>query len=184
MTAGEKEDSGSKYDFRLWTPRRSRRKQTYGGMLDNTVAGGIASGEGPFESIVREADEEASLPEELVREKTEVVGKVTYIHLRSSLAGGETGCVMPETQYIYDLELPRDVVPQVKDGEVEEFYLWTVEETQDRLGKGEFKPNCALVLIDFFARRGVLTRENEGDFEEIGRRCHRELPFPGWEVER
>lgn len=182
MTPEQKEESGSKYDFRLWVPRRSKQKQTYGGMLDNTVAGGIASGESPFESMVREADEEASLPEKLVREKVKSIGTVTYMHLRTAKAGGETGTVMPETQYTYDLELPADVIPAIKDGEVEEFYFWTVEETQKHLALGEFKPNCAMVVIDFFLRRGVLTKENDGDFEEMVRRCHRELPFPAWDV--
>lgn len=31
--------------LKIWVPRRATRKQTYGGMLDNTVAGGIATGE-------------------------------------------------------------------------------------------------------------------------------------------
>lgn len=52
-------------EIRIWTPRRARTKQTYGGMLDNAVAGGIASGESAFESLVRECGEEASLPEAL-----------------------------------------------------------------------------------------------------------------------
>ena len=31
--------------IQIWVPRRAANKQTYGGMLDNTVAGGIATGE-------------------------------------------------------------------------------------------------------------------------------------------
>ncbi|EHL00140.1 putative Thiamine pyrophosphokinase [Glarea lozoyensis 74030] len=71
---------------------------TYGGMLDNTVAGGISSGEDPFESLVREADEEASLPEKLVRENTKAAGIVTYSYLRDPRAGGESGVVQPEKE--------------------------------------------------------------------------------------
>ncbi|KAH8651489.1 thiamine pyrophosphokinase-related protein-like protein [Tricladium varicosporioides] len=178
MTNEEQEKEGSKFNFKMWIPRRSSKKQTYGGLLDNTVAGGIASGESPFESMVREADEEASLPEGLVRTNAKDVGMVTYIYVRESRAGGENGLIQPEVQYVYDLELPKDVIPQPKDGEVEEFYLWTVEKVQEALTNWEFKPNCALCVLDFFTRHGVLTGENESDFEEIKRRCHREMPFP------
>lgn len=178
MTNEEQEKEGSKYNFKMWIPRRSYKKQTYGGLLDNTVAGGIASGESPFESMVREADEEASLPETLVRANAKDVGMVTYIYVRESRAGGENGLVQPEVQYVYDLELPKDVIPQPKDGEVEEFYLWTVEKVQGALKNWEFKPNCALCVLDFFVRHGVLTGENESDLEEIKRRCHREMLFP------
>jgi 8-oxo-dGTP pyrophosphatase MutT (NUDIX family) len=179
MTEEERVESGSKQDIKLWVPRRSKTKQTYGGMLDNTVAGGISSGEDPFESLVREADEEASLPEKLVRENTKAAGIVTYSYLRDPRAGGESGVIQPECQYIYDLELPKDVTPKIKDDEVECFYLWTCKQVMESLAKGEFKPNCALVAIDFFIRHGILTEENEKDIEEIKRRCHRDIPLPG-----
>ena len=148
-------------------------------MLDNTVAGGIATGEEPFESLVREAEEEASLPGEFVRQQATYHGAVTYTYIREGRAGGESGMIQPECQHVYDLELPTDVVPKPNDSEVEEFYLWTVEEVREHMAKGEFKPNCALVVIDFLVRRGILTEENEGDYEEIKRRLHRELEFPG-----
>lgn len=165
-------------EIRIWTPRRARTKQTYGGMLDNAVAGGIASGETPFESLVRECGEEASLPEALVRENVKAAGTVTYWYIRDERAGGETGLMQPECQYIYDLELPEDVIPKPGDDEVEEFYLWSVEEVREAMSKGEFKPNCALVVLDFFVRHGLLTSENEKDFIEIVARLHRRLEFP------
>jgi hypothetical protein len=49
--------------MKIWVPRRSPKLFTYPNCLDTTVAGGVAAGEGPFECIVREAAEEASLPE-------------------------------------------------------------------------------------------------------------------------
>ncbi|KAH8602120.1 thiamine pyrophosphokinase-related protein-like protein [Bisporella sp. PMI_857] len=172
-------DEGASYGLKMWVPRRAKSKQTYSGMLDNTVAGGMATGEEPFECLVREADEEASLPADLVRGRATAHGTVTYIYVREQRAGGESGLVQPEVQYVYDLELPRDVEPKPKDGEVEEFYLWTIEEVQDAMAKGEFKPNCSMLVLDFFIRHGILTPENEQDFEEINRRIHRDLEFPG-----
>ncbi|KAF2129267.1 thiamine pyrophosphokinase [Dothidotthia symphoricarpi CBS 119687] len=165
-------------ELKIWTPRRARTKQTYGGMLDNAVAGGISSGESPFESVVRECAEEASLSEELVRGKAKASGSVTYWYIRDERAGGETNLMQPECQYIYDLELPEEVIPKPGDDEVEEFYLWSVEEVQEAMRKGEFKPNCAMVVLDFFLRHGILTAENEKDYIEIVSRLHRRLEFP------
>lgn len=175
LTAYVKTEEG---ELKIWIPRRARTKQTYGGMLDNAVAGGISSGESPFESLVRECAEEASLPEELVRSKAEPCGTVTYHHIRTEKAGGETRLLQPECQYVYDIELPSDVVPKPGDDEVEEFYLWNVDEVKEAMSKGEFKPNCALVMLDFFVRRGILTSENEKDYIEIVSRLHRRLEFP------
>ena len=162
----------------IWVPRRAANKQTYGGMLDNTVAGGLATGEKPFEALIREAAEEASFPEQLVRYHAKRCGTVSYFYIRDERAGGETGLMQPECQYVYDMEVKQDIVPRPNDDEVETFYLWTVEEVKGALSRGEFKPNCALVLLDFFVRHGILTAENEPDYIEIVSRLHRRLPFP------
>lgn len=170
-------DAGEK-ELKLWTPRRAATKQTYGGMLDNTVAGGMATGEQPLECAIREAEEEASLPSSLVRSAAKAAGTVTYFHIRDHRAGGETSLLQPECQYIFDLEVPADVKPTPCDDEVEEFFLMGVDELKERLRKGEFKPNCAVVLLDFFVRHGVLTQENEVDYVQIVSRLHRLLEFP------
>ncbi|MCJ1415993.1 hypothetical protein MMC32_002328 [Xylographa parallela] len=162
----------------IWVPRRSSTKSTYPSMLDNTVAGGITAGEEPFESLVREAAEEASLPEEVVREGAKACGTVSYFHIRDSRAGGETGLLQPEIQFVYDLKLPEDTVLKPSDDEVQEFYLWTVEEVQNALAEEKFKPNCALVLLDFFVRHSILAVENEPGYVDIVARLHRKLPFP------
>lgn len=171
----------SEHDFRIWVPKRSTMKTTYPGMLDNTVAGGLMTDEDPFECMVREADEEASLPEDVVRQHATHVGTVTYIYITDEKSGGEDGLIYPECQWVYDLELPADasVIPEPKDGEVESFSLCTVEEIREQLALGRWKPNCALVMLDFFVRHGVLTPENEPYYDEIRRRVHREMPFPG-----
>lgn len=81
--------------LRVWVPRRARTKQTYGGMLDNTVAGGMSTGESARETIIREAAEEASLPEE-VAQKAISTGAVSYFYIRDAVAGGEKGLLQPE----------------------------------------------------------------------------------------
>lgn len=164
--------------IKVWVPRRAKEKQTYGGMLDNTVAGGISSGETPFTSLIREAAEEASIPDKLVRERAKPCGTVSYFTVRDERAGGETGLLQPEVQYVYDIELPADFTPKPSDGEVQDFDLWDVEEIRDAMAAGEFKPNCALVMMDFFVRHGILTPENEKDYLKIVPRLHRRLEFP------
>lgn len=164
--------------LKIWVPRRAKSKQTYGGMLDNSVAGGLSTGEKPFECLIREAAEEASFSEKLVRSKATPCGTVAYVHIRDERAGGETGLIQPECQYIYDIEIDASVVPNPGDNEVEAFHLWTVDEVKEALADGKFKPNCAVVLLDFFIRHGILTAENEPDYLEIASRIHRKLPFP------
>ena len=66
--------------------------------------------------------------------------------------------------YNFDLELPADFVPVNADGEVEEFYLWPVEQVMDMVRDGdEFKFNCSLVVIDFLIRHGFIPPEHALD---------------------
>ncbi|KAI5851232.1 NUDIX hydrolase domain-like protein [Morchella snyderi] len=166
--------------LRLWVPTRNPAKPTYGGMLDNTVAGGIAAGMGVLETLVKEGGEEASFAEELVRRGARSVGAVSYFYERHRSAGGEEGLLQPEVQFVWDMEVGEEVVPRPGDDEVVGFRLLGVEEVKEELAKGSFKPNCAIVLLDFFIRHGILTPENEPDYIEICSRIHRRFEFPTW----
>ncbi|KUJ08067.1 uncharacterized protein LY89DRAFT_765537 [Mollisia scopiformis] len=157
-----------------YVAQRAANKQTYPGMLDNTVGGGVATGEMPFESIVREAVEEAAIPEGLVRQNAKAVGVVTYFDVRDERAGGETGLLQPECIYVYDLPLPASLIPRPEDMEAENFKLMDVAELQTA---GKFKTNCALVIVDFLIRHGIITGENEKDYIEISARLHRSPEF-------
>ncbi|KAG7287801.1 hypothetical protein NEMBOFW57_007316 [Staphylotrichum longicolle] len=174
-------DGDSRYDLRIWVPKRAHNKSTYPSMLDNTVAGGMMTNEDPFECIVREAAEEASLPEEYMRKHAKETGTVTYIYITDERAGGEPGWIYPECQWVYDLELPADgsITPRPNDGEVDSFRLCTVEEIQEQMVQGLWKPNCAMVMLDFLVRHGILTPENEPYYDEILTRRRRFIPFPG-----
>lgn len=169
--------SDSSFGMKIWVPKRASGKSTYPGMLDNTVAGGLTTDEIPFECVVRESEEEASLPEELCRRSIKLVGDVTYVYITDERSG-EAGLIYPERQWTYDLELPADVIPEPKDGEAEHFALRTVQEVQRDMAAGLFKPNCAVVLVDFFLRHGILTPDNEPRFDELKRRVRRRMPFP------
>ncbi|ORX89332.1 hypothetical protein K493DRAFT_410500 [Basidiobolus meristosporus CBS 931.73] len=157
--------------LKMWIGRRSLKKPTWPGLLDNIVAGGVSYGQSPDETIVRECDEEANIPSDITV-NIKAAGAITYFDLT------ERG-LAPETQYVYDLELPQDFVPKPNDGEVDCFYLWDLAEVRQHIGAGEFKPNCALVIIDFMIRHGHITSSDEPDFLEILDRIHRRFELPG-----
>lgn len=75
------------------------------------------------------------------------IGAVSYTYL------DEDGNARRDVLYCYDLELPADFTPRPVDGEVERFDLRPVEWVVEKVVEGiEYKPNCNLVLIDFFVR--------------------------------
>lgn len=168
----------NKYGMRIWVPRRSPSLFTYPNKLDTTVAGGVSAGETPMQNIIREAQEEASLPADLLQKGIRTTGVLTYISYELEKPGGNESCVVPDMIYVFDLEVDSDVVPVPEDGEVKEFYLMSVDEIQEALAKGEFKTNSAVVMLDFFIRHGIITPDNEKDYAEIVMRMHRRLPFP------
>ncbi|KAM9911765.1 hypothetical protein OXX69_003205 [Metschnikowia pulcherrima] len=161
--------------LKIWVPRRSMNKQTYPGKLDNTIAGGLAYPFSITENAVKECYEEAGLPQTFLKNNMRAVGAISYM----CQPHGSHGHVQPEVQYLYDLVFgsEEENVPCPVDGEAEDFKLMPIAEVYERMLNGEFKPNCALVVIDFMIRHGYLTWENEPNYLEILSRIHRKLPF-------
>lgn len=162
-------------EYHFWVPRRSPTKQTYPSMLDNTVGGGITAGESARQTIIRECFEEASLPEGVVLRGLKSTGLISYVHKNSD------GWVSPEVQYIYDLRLSSDIIPKSNDGESIDYTLMSFDQLRTSLldFSHEWKPNCALVLIDFFIRHGLIDDENEVNFLEICLKLKEPIPLPG-----
>jgi len=69
------------------------------------------------------------------------------------------------------------MTPKPSDGEVESFFLWSVDTVKEALSEGRFKMNCAICLIDFMIRHGIVTAENEPNYYEIVERIHRRISF-------
>jgi 8-oxo-dGTP pyrophosphatase MutT (NUDIX family) len=174
MTAYVRTDGGIK----IWVGRRSAHLITYPGMLDTTVAGGVRAEESPFECIVHESAEEASIPADYVRANAKPCGAITYIAKGSAADAGNSSTMIPVVLYNFDIELPEHIEPKPQDDEVEAFYLWDLEQIKEAMINKEFKTNCAAVMIDFFIRHGIITDENEEDYLEILTRLHRPLPVP------
>lgn len=143
---------------KLWVARRSKTKSTWPGMLDHIVAGGLAHGYSPYETVVKECGEEASIPEATAR-LAKPVGAVSY---RSK---DQAGQMKRDVLFCFDLELPPEFIPTPMDGEVESFECHDLQWVVDKVAQGGadgYKPNCNLVLIDFFVRHGVIKPEAPG----------------------
>jgi hypothetical protein len=135
--------------LKMWIGRRSLKKPTGPGKLDQLVAGGQPAGISLRANLVKECWEEASIPEALAR-RALPVGGVSYRTRRSE-------GVRDDVLFAYDLELPADFRPANADGEIEAFYLWPIERVTAAVrDTDEFKFNCALVVIDFLIRHGCI----------------------------
>ncbi|KAG0618718.1 hypothetical protein M758_4G087500 [Ceratodon purpureus] len=139
----------------LWVAKRSATKQTYPGMLDHLVAGGQSVGISCKENLIKECDEEAAIPAALATRAISV-GAVSYEQIK-----GEA--FKRDVLFCYDLELPADFQPSNKDGEVESFELLPVNEVAEVIRTSQrYKPNCALVVIDFLFRHGIIHPDQPG----------------------
>jgi 8-oxo-dGTP pyrophosphatase MutT (NUDIX family) len=139
--------------IQMWIGRRSPTKRTAPNKLDQLVAGGQPAGLSPRQNLVKEAAEEASIPRALV-EKAVPVGAITYCTER------EDG-LRNDVLFVYDLELPDDFEPRNPDGELTGFELVPLAEVMELVRTTEaFKFNCALVVIDFLIRHGLIGPEH------------------------
>ncbi|ORX70669.1 hypothetical protein DL89DRAFT_274661 [Linderina pennispora] len=161
---------GEDGSVKMWVAKRSLQKQTWPGYLDQIVAGESVMGCRCGSRLSRSALEEGGIERD-VAETTKFAGTIQYF-TRSELG------LQPETQFVFDLELPRDYVPYPSDGEVDSFHLWTLDEVVEKMRQNLFKPNCAVCVVDFLIRHGYLTPENEPDYLAILDNIHRPLPFP------
>jgi 8-oxo-dGTP pyrophosphatase MutT (NUDIX family) len=136
----------------LWVGKRADNRPIEPGKLDHLVAGGLPSHISPFDNLMKEAAEEASIPKELAR-RAEPAGALAY---RMELGGH----LRDDTLFVYDLELPKDFVPHNHDGEIASFELMPLHAVERILAETEaFKFNVGLVVIDFMIRMGHLTPE-------------------------
>ncbi|KAJ3319408.1 hypothetical protein HDV06_006361 [Boothiomyces sp. JEL0866] len=83
----------------------------------------------------------------------------------------------PATNYVFDLQLPLDFVPKQQDDEVDSFQLLGIPEITDLILKEKFKPEAALVMIDFLVRKGYLYKED--GFLELVTRLRVLFDYPG-----
>jgi len=143
----------------IWIARRAADKPTWPGKLDQLVAGGQPAGIGLRANLTKECAEEAGMRPELAA-GARAVGAFSYTF-------EDSPGLRPDTVFCFDLELPNDFRPRNRDGEVADFQLLPINQAA-ALARDtrKFKPNCALVMIDFLLRHGYLDADAP-DFLEI-----------------
>ncbi|XP_016946211.1 uncharacterized protein LOC108021884 isoform X1 [Drosophila biarmipes] len=148
----------------IWLQQRSNTKETWPGKWDNMVGGGLSAGFGIKETAIKEAAEEASIPCHLVKNLVSAGCVSFYFESRQGL--------FPNTEYVFDLELPVDFVPQNADGEVQAFELLPAKDCVERVFTSDFKTTSAPVVIDFLIRHGYITADDVVDFTQIVELLH------------
>eukprot|EP00802_Teleaulax_amphioxeia_P006132 Tamp_06136.p1 GENE.Tamp_06136~~Tamp_06136.p1 ORF type:complete len:810 (+),score=140.67 Tamp_06136:82-2511(+) len=146
----------------IWVAKRSMSKATYPGLFDQVVAGGQPAGLTFLDNCAKECEEEASLPPDVVASLTPT-GLISYKYkTRKGLS--------TKVLATFDVRLPKDLVPVCGDGEVEDFRLWSIEEALQSIRDSLplWKPNSALVMLDFGIRHGFISPDEPG-YAEI---CH------------
>lgn len=134
-------------ELHMWIARRSVHKRTFPGRLDNMVAGGLPYAMSLEDNLIKECEEEASIPAELAR-RARPVSEISY---RAETVRG----FKLDTMYCYDLELPRGLPPRCNDDEVDSFQLLPLSEVMSIVRDTEqMKPNSAVTIIDFLVRYG------------------------------
>ena len=76
-------------------------RPVFPGLLDSLVGGGLAAGMTVAETVVKEAMEEANVPEALASTATSA-GSVSFFYR------AERG-LFPNTEFVFDLELPESL---------------------------------------------------------------------------
>jgi isopentenyldiphosphate isomerase len=154
-------------EIMMWIGKRSKKKQTWPGYLDNMVAGGLAVGYTPLEAMIKECQEEAGISPEIAKNII-LTGVTSFFEDRGD-------CYQPSTNYVFDLKVDLDFIPNNIDGEVESFELLTMDEIKSRID--EFKPEAFLVIVDFMIRYGIIGADEPG-YMEIQSLLKARPPFP------
>ena len=148
---------------RVWVGRRSPSKQTWPGLLDCLAAGGVAAGEMPLEAARKEAAEEAGISGALAGE-IRPSGGVCYTGFDET-----RWAIKRDVLYTFDLRCPPDFAPRCADGEVDSFECLPVAElvrlVRRHADEVQFKPNVAVVFIDFLMRHGFVSPDEDGYLE-------------------
>lgn len=144
----------------LWIGKRSIKKSTFPGKLDNIVAGGQPAGISIFDNLKKECAEEAGI-EETLANRAIATGTVSY---QFSDQHGLKRSIL----YCYDLEVSALFQPKCQDGEVDSFERLPINEILEIIRTtNNFKYNCALVVIDFAIRHGILNGDNTPEYYKL-----------------
>ena len=147
--------------YKIWVPKRNKKKFVSPSKFDNSVAGGVRAGEDIFGALEREAYEEAGLKKEQLN-NLKLVGTLNYNWKNSPYT------LRRDTLYLFDLEVDDKFIPQCLDGEVENFELMEWKKVLKIMQNTNLiKNNCNLVFFNFMVRHGLINKKLEKNYEEI-----------------
>ena len=131
-------------------------------MLDQLAAGAITALDTPLQCLVTEAEEEAALDPAFVRHHARSLGTCAFTSHRAD------GCHKGNVMLLFDIELDGQV-PRVLAGndEVAEFTLMSEHAVIKSIFAGEWKPQAAVVTIDFLIRHGRITPHTDARFVDV-----------------
>ncbi|UQC91588.1 thiamine pyrophosphokinase [Colletotrichum lupini] len=169
-----KRDANDSNKLWIFVAKRSGEKRTFSGMYDQCAAGGYQNAGGGFgeandttakECLKREVKEEinGSLRAGWLEEVKEA-SPIQFAVLRDErwgkdfLGAPELGVKIP-----FDLEVKEDPIFKPNPDEVDSVEKKSVGEIVKDLLDHKFKPNSALVMIDFLIRHGCLGDISPGD---------------------
>ncbi len=133
----------------MWLAQRAESKYVDPGKLDNIVAGRIARGYSPMQTLAKDSLEEAGIDAALAG---------------TSRASGAVRCKRiteegfhKEIIFVHDLILPDTFEPQNQNGEVTTFTCVPIADLLTLLeNPSQFTAEAALVIVDCLLRRGYL----------------------------
>lgn len=146
-------------EIHVWVGQRAKTRKIDPGKLDNIIGGGLPLGYTIEENLAKEAWEEAGLTAAQVS-PAKAEGSLSYkLEMMKGLRN--------DTLFVFDLELPENVIPENTDGEVERFELIPAKEVMNIIHDTDrFKFNCNVVMIDFFMRHGLIGSDHP-EYEAI-----------------
>ena len=68
--------------------------------------------------------------------------------------------MFPNTEFVFDIELPVEFVPKNNDGEVDEFKLVPATELVRQICDSNMKTTSCPVTLDFLIRKGIVNSES------------------------
>jgi hypothetical protein len=146
----------------MWISTRGTGVHEYAGALDNLVTAGQVAGRTIYEHALVEAHEEAGLSEQ----DCAAMRSTGMIHIARHTSAG---FVFDENIYVYDLDTQGSITPSiVNEWETAKIELWSFDKILETVKTtDQFRPEASLCLIDFFIRHGVITPDNDPDYDAL-----------------